>query len=431
MEMNTEIGLDTNHLVNRSTISLGHPFHYYLIPLLLIYLLTVRILRNARLRATTKAFPYPTPLPFASMTDDDAYRIQKIVTELEFPYMFEKALQFALFRTYGIPSISTLLVATSQLSSQATAAKRYVDTTVLIKEFLGHPPTSARTLEAIGRMNYLHRFYQKSGRISDDDMLYTLALFVLEPIRWIDRYEWRQLEDFEKCALGTFWKYICHVMDIPYKVLLPQSGNNSNPNQDPFFIDGLHWLDELSKWADGYEERAMIAHPDNHTLAEQTTLLLLWHVPATLKPFGKTILTTLMNSQLRTAMGYPNPPPFLLKLVPALLRTRAFFLRHFALPRPSFLAAHHTSRHPTSPESGRYTMSHYDNAPFYVEPTFWRRWGPGTWAMRAMGLPLPGDEGNRFCPQGYKISEVGPRGFGKGVLEVERVGEGRQGCPFG
>lgn len=433
MKNNTEILLDTTqHPFNASTISNSHPFHYYLIPLLLIYLVTVRVLRDARLRATVKAFPYPTPRPFASMTDEDAYRIQKIVAELEFPFTFEKALQFALFRTYGIPSISSLLVATSQLSNQATAPKRYVDTGVLIKEFMGHPPTSARTLEAIGRMNYLHGHYQSRGRISDDDMLYTLALFALEPMRWIDRYEWRQLEDFEKCAMGTFWKSMGDVMKIPYDALLLESGNKPNRNQDRYFIDGLHWLDELSEWAEGYEQRVMLPDPNNYTTAEQTTLLLLWHVPSALKPLGKQIVSALMDTRLRTAMNYLPPPPFLATLVPALLKTRAFILRHFFLPRPSFLAVHHPSAHPTSPDSGRYTLSHYDNEPFYIQPTFWRRWGPGTWVMRLMGLPLPGDEGDRFSPAGYLISEVGPRRLGKGVLPVDRVGaRKREGCPFG
>ena len=53
--------------------------------------------------------------------------------------------------------------------------------------------------------------------------------------------------------------------------------------------------------------------------------------------------------------------------------------------------------------------------------------------MRLMGLPLPGDGGDRFFPEGYKIAEVGPRRLGKGVLPVDRAGtrKGREGCPFG
>lgn len=50
-------------------------------------------------------------------------------------------------------------------------------------------------------MNYLHSLYQKSGKISNDDMLYTMSLFVLELERWIREYEWRSLTPMEICAM--------------------------------------------------------------------------------------------------------------------------------------------------------------------------------------------------------------------------------------
>jgi hypothetical protein len=52
-------------------------------------------------------------------------------------------------------------------------------------------------------MNYLHGIYQKVDLISNDDLLYTLALFALEPGKWISRYEWRDLTDLELCALSV------------------------------------------------------------------------------------------------------------------------------------------------------------------------------------------------------------------------------------
>lgn len=50
-------------------------------------------------------------------------------------------------------------------------------------------------------MNYLHGRYQKAGKISNDDMLYTLSLFVLEVERWTREYDWRPLTQMEICAL--------------------------------------------------------------------------------------------------------------------------------------------------------------------------------------------------------------------------------------
>ena len=265
---------------------------YYLI-LLLIYPLVVALLRRDRLRSTLETFPYTERGSFASMTDNDAFLIQQSIGELEFPFTFEKAIQFALFRTYGIPSISKLLVATAQFSEKTTACKRYTDTETLVREFMGYAPASGRTLEAISRMNYIHSGYQKSGKISNDDMLYTLSLFAVEPIRWIDRYEWRTLEAFEKCAFGTFWKSIGDAMGISYENL--RSANEG-------WVDGLQWLEEIMEWSERYEKRCMVPHLDNRKTADQTVAILLWKIPKPLHSVGKQIVLALMDERLRTAM---------------------------------------------------------------------------------------------------------------------------------
>lgn len=54
-----------------------------------------------------------------------------------------------------------------------------------------------------------------------------------------------------------------------------------------------------------------------------------------------------------------------------------------------------------------------------------------------MGLPVPGDEGDKYRPNGYKISEVGPdsmRGKGADYMRASKeklVDERMKGCPFG
>lgn len=232
------------------------------------------------------------------MTNEDAYLIQNDIGEVEFPFTFEKSLQFALFRTYGIPSISKLLVQTSQFTEESTATKRYADTVLLIAEFLGYHPTSARSIEAIGRMNYIHNQYRQSGKILDDDLLYTLALFAVEPIRWIDQYEWRKLEDFEKCAIGTFWKAIGDAMGIGYSKLRGRGKGGQG------WSDGLQWLNELKEWSLEYEKRFMVPDKNNHRTAEQTVAILLYSIPGFAKPFGRKIVSALMDDRLRAAMMY-------------------------------------------------------------------------------------------------------------------------------
>jgi len=270
----------------------------YFYPLLLLLYPTIcALLRYNRLRTTLETFPYTTRRTFASMTDKDAMRIQQIIGELEFPFTFEKALQFALFRTYGIPTISKLLCATSQFSEPSTACKRYSDTGLLISEFMGHEPTSERTRQAIGRMNYIHSGYQRSGKILDDDMLYTLALFACEPVRWINKYEWRRLEDFEVCALGTFWKSVGDAMGISWEKLKSGRGGKEGT-----WRDGLEWWEEICEWSQAYEREKMVPAETNRKTAEETTRILLWTIPGPLKGVGRHLVSALMDDRLRKAM---------------------------------------------------------------------------------------------------------------------------------
>ena len=82
---------------------------------------------------------------------------------------------------------------TAQLLDVKTGGRRYVDTGVLISEFSGYPFTSERHVRAIARMNWIHEQY----RISNDDKLYTLSVFVTSPARWLEKYDWRPLTELE------------------------------------------------------------------------------------------------------------------------------------------------------------------------------------------------------------------------------------------
>ena len=268
----------------------------HLVLLFVTYLLLVRLVRKRRLQCTLKRFPYITRESFNSMTLEDAFYIQQNIAELEFPFIFQKALQFALFRTYGIPSISKLLVQTTEFSSASTASKRYVDTEVLVAEIYGNHPQQERATEAIARMNFIHSVYRKAGKISDEDMLYTLSLFALEPIRWIERREWRKLEALERNAIGVFVKALGDAMDISYAGLLKSAADG--------WKDGIHWLEEIEGWAEEYEEKNMVPHVDNFKTAEHTMSILLWFVPRFAKGLGKNLVITLLDERLRKAIMY-------------------------------------------------------------------------------------------------------------------------------
>lgn len=160
---------------------------------------------------------------------------------------------------------------------------------------IGQVPTSDRCLGALARMNYIHSLYQKSGLISNEDLLYTLALFALEPIRWVAKYEWRDLTEMERCAMGVFWKGIGDGMKIDYSIL---------PSGKAGWRDGLDWLAEVDAWSMSYEARCMVPNITNKKTADQTTNILLWRLPIKLRGIGTQAVSVLMGDRLRTAMMY-------------------------------------------------------------------------------------------------------------------------------
>ncbi len=132
---------------------------------------------------------------------------------------------------------------------------------------------------------------------------------------------------------------------------------------------------------------------------------------------------------------YPDPSELLIWTVNSLLLVRKLFVRHLFWPRPNFLRKKYI---PTGPDldTGRYNALEYLSFPWYVEPTFARRWGPRSWLTRLVGRKLPGDDGNTYAPEGWTHLDLGPdRLKGKGckymAQEEERlVALGRGGCPF-
>ncbi|KAE8309857.1 hypothetical protein BDV41DRAFT_418081 [Aspergillus transmontanensis] len=397
----------------------------YVLAILIAYPLLVSLLRFRRVQWLHQKYKFPNRASLAKMTDDEAWEIQKVLLQLEFPFLYVKALQFALFRTYGIPTISGLLTKTSQFSNPETSYKRYADTSALVQEFMGNAPSSKRTITAIARTRWLHNGYRTSGKISENDMLYTLGLFALEPIRFIEKYEWRKLTDLEKCAIGTFWKSVGDGLAISYEAF---------PSHKTGFRDGLQWLEEITAWSEEYEAKYMVPHATNRETADQTTAVLLYMVPKPFQQIGLHFVSFMMDDRLRRAMLYDPPPASYAKLFSSLLSVRRFVIRYLSLPRPYFLRFTAFTEQPD--RNDRIFITQWDAAPYYVAPTFRNRWGPVAWLTWAMGRPLPGDEGDKYYPRGYYTPDVGPKYFegkGRASLEeyVQNLNSSRTGrCPF-
>lgn len=347
------------------------------------------------------------------------------LAELEFPKIYYTSVQFALFKTYGIPTISGLLCSTKEFSTPETAGKRYADTTVLIQEFASHHPKSERVIKAIARMNYIHSRYQKAGKISNEDLLYTLSVFITEPISWVEKYEWRSMNDLEICAIATFWKSIGDAMGIQYTGYLARIG----------WPDGLEFYKDIKAWATNYEVKFMVPAKTNKITVDELIPLLLFYVPYRLRAAGSHMVGVMMGDRLRAAMMHSTPSPAYFKFADAIFELRRFLVRYLALPRPAFMRVREVSDHP-DPKTGRLHTNRYVAHPFYNKPGFLNRWGPEGLFVWLAGGDRPGSKGDFYIPEGYKIEEVGPKIMKNRGLEETRIWEEKlmterpAGCPF-
>lgn len=223
------------------------------------------------------------------------------LTAWDFPWDIERSLEFALFRTYALPSVSGLLVKTGEFQSRTR--KRYDDTELILSEILENGPDHPRGQAALARMNAMHGRY----RIANADFLYVLSTFVFEPQRWIDRFGWRKLTKAERLAMFYYYRDLGGRMGITE---LPETP------------------DEFERFNRDYEAAHFRAEASNGAIGGVTLDLLLgFYMPRIMFPIGRPFARALMDAPLLAAMGFPAAPRLLQRIVPAALGLRAKILR--------------------------------------------------------------------------------------------------------
>ncbi|KAI5857388.1 hypothetical protein GGS23DRAFT_347344 [Durotheca rogersii] len=392
----------------------------------LLYVGLCRALRFRREHALRKRLGYLNRASLARMTVGEAQQVIDFLSTWEIPLLHFQALQFGLFKTYGVESISRLLLATGNLTDPVKSLKRFEDTGALIGEFLINPPTSERAVRGIARMNFLHSRYIKEGTISNADLLYTLSVFVTEPARFAELYEWRPFNEMEYCASGVFWKAVGEAMGIEYKGYLTHAERG--------WRDGIEFFDDISAWAKSYEVGAMKPSVVSAKPARTLIPMMTYWVPWFAKPFVTDAIISLLGGRVREAFMLPEPDVTAAAVMYSILAVRRFVLRYLSLPRFFQLKR----QYDPDPKTGRMTQRiPYGNYPFYITPTVFNRWGPAAWAVWLYGGKVPGDNPGEFMPEGYLFSDLGPSNrIGLGVDEMEidvkkiKAGFGQGGCPF-
>jgi hypothetical protein len=227
----------------------------------------------------------------------DHQRIVYLDACYEFPFDFTRADEFALYRTYAVPSIANLLYRTGEFTRRTQ--RRYDDTKLILSELVEHGYDSDRGQRAMRQMNHHHGRFE----IANSDFLYVLSTFVFEPPRWMARYARRPMVEHEKLALFYFWRAVgqrMHIRAIPEEVT-EFEGFNLNYERRNF----------------GYTE-------GGHLVASATRDMVLgWALPRPLRQFGAPAVHSLLDDHLLDSLGFPKPPPVLRRLVRQTLRTRS------------------------------------------------------------------------------------------------------------
>ncbi|KAF9893848.1 hypothetical protein FE257_010018 [Aspergillus nanangensis] len=372
------------------------------------YLLLVQLLRTRNLRNLHEKHAQYIPNPY-SMDYKTAHEILKNTLLREFPFMHGFGTQWALVKSYGIASGTKLLVQTRRLTTPSKVGKRSEDTGVLLGEVLISGIDSPRGREALAKMNWIHRQY--GARIGNDEMIHTLVLFVLEPQRWVDCYEWRTLSELERVAYFVYWREIGSRMGMRG---IPET------------------LEDLRCWAHSFEKTHMVYAESNRLCTVATMDLFVRGLPGFMQDFAKTVMACFLEPHVRPTLGVKEPPPAFVAGVEWLFWVRRMVIRWLLLPR------FHDMSILSSPDqdTGRINRKAYLFEPWYVPEDTW-----STVRKKLLGSsrPLPGPE---YMSEGYLPRELGPTEYKERSKEpVEREAEEMRqyalkggasgmGCPF-
>ncbi|MET7286354.1 oxygenase MpaB family protein [Streptomyces sp. NPDC005573] len=230
----------------------------------------------------------------------DSAEIYRLSAAFEFPWDYTRALELALYRTYAVPGIGRLLAETAELTDRSQ--KRYDDTVLLLDTVLEHGFAAGESRTAIRRINQMHRSYD----ISDDDMRYVLATFVVVPRRWIDTYGWRRLSRHEVVATTEYYRTLGRHMGIPD-------------------IPGTY--EEFASLLDAYEQDHFAWDERSRQVSDATLDLMASWYPRPLAPLLRTATLALLDEPLLRAFRYEAPGAATTSLVRRAVRTRGRLVR--------------------------------------------------------------------------------------------------------
>ena len=237
--------------------------------------------------------------------DRDYQTIYRDMVQFEFPFETMIGFHLAFIRPFAVPAISRIVAGTGEVTTRTR--KRIDDTAILMFELYEHGFDHPRGQAALRRLNNIHKYW----RTGNDDYIYVLATLLVPPMRILERYGWRPVSPPERHAAYVF-----------YRELGRRMGVRDFPGSYP----------ELTTWFDDYEASHMRRDPANAQLMTAMHDFIGQRVPGWLRGLVNGSIDSLLEPEVRAAIGVPTPPLAVRVGARAALRLRANLTR---LRRPT------------------------------------------------------------------------------------------------
>lgn len=139
-------------------------------------------------------------------SETDFERIVQLSCGVDFPSDTAKAVEFALFRTFCVPSIAARLNRAARTTFGIQ--QRYEHTGTLVSVIVAHGLHSEPGQAAMAQIKRIRARHP----IPDRDWVFVLSTLICEPIRWNARFGWRMLSGKEQLALFFLWQAVGKVL---------------------------------------------------------------------------------------------------------------------------------------------------------------------------------------------------------------------------
>ena len=234
----------------------------------------------------------------------DPERDHSEICRLSMGYAFfwetTRALEYALLKTFCVPSIAGLLDQTQEFAKRPQ--KRYDDTGFIITKILQHGYKTPEGGAVLERMNRIHRRYS----IANNDYLYVLSTFIYEPIRWNGRFGWRPFCDAEKLALYYFWQAV---------------GDRMGIEQIPSTYEKFEQFNQT------YEKQHLRYSAANQRVGDAVLEMVLGWFPNWMRSPVKSHVYACLDDPMLIALGWPRPTLRQRRRVIGLLKLRQRWVR--------------------------------------------------------------------------------------------------------